>query len=149
MFIFLLGFLIGGFLNLVNSLRKVLLQDSVVLKKAFPRHPIWEHDLFQGDEYKQFELDLTAAMRAERDPTELRLEQAMPDLMAHLQASGQSVSQDLQMVKDLVTKNTQTVASLRTTVRNILNDVAEVVRGHLLQDGTISNFWPCLKFLLF
>ncbi|RUS13237.1 hypothetical protein BC937DRAFT_95633, partial [Endogone sp. FLAS-F59071] len=45
----------GGFLHLLKILCEVFLQDSVLLKKIFPNHSIWQHDLFQTAEYKEFE----------------------------------------------------------------------------------------------
>ena len=72
----------------MKVLRVVFLQDSVVLKKEFSRHRLWQHDIFQSDEYRDFERNLTGVMQAERDLTELSLERAMPDLMEHLKASG-------------------------------------------------------------
>ena len=31
--------------------RKIILQDAPFLKKAYPRHPIWQHPVFQLPEY--------------------------------------------------------------------------------------------------
>jgi len=44
----------SGFLYLLGALRVVLLQDSVVLRKEFPRHPLWKDPLFDGEEYRRF-----------------------------------------------------------------------------------------------
>ena len=44
----------SGFLRLLRALRVVLLQDSVVLRKEFPRHPLWKDPFFDGEEYRRF-----------------------------------------------------------------------------------------------
>ena len=37
-----------GFLRLLQQLRIVLLQDSVVMRQEFPAHPIWADPIFAG-----------------------------------------------------------------------------------------------------
>jgi hypothetical protein len=41
----------SGFLRLLCALRVILLQDSVVLRREFPRHPLWKDSLFSCKEY--------------------------------------------------------------------------------------------------
>lgn len=43
-----------GFLKLLTYLREVLLQDSVLLRHAYPKHAIWTHSLFSTPEYQAF-----------------------------------------------------------------------------------------------
>ncbi|KAG2215455.1 hypothetical protein INT45_014291, partial [Circinella minor] len=43
------------FLKLLDRLRVVFLQDSVLLKKRYPHHYLWNHPLFQSELYKDFE----------------------------------------------------------------------------------------------
>lgn len=129
-------------MGLLKVLRRVFLQDSVLLKKVFPGHRIWKHDLFQGAEYKEFERKLTAAMLSERDPTELSLERTMPELMEYLKASGQSQRQDIQILKDVVAKNTAAVdknTKAVASLRNMVNDMAKVVQRHMQEEGGMIN----------
>ena len=67
-----------GFLRLLRALRVILLQDSVILRKQFPLHPLWKDSLFNCPEYLRF------AKRAERSaanavtPAELTMRQYWP-----------------------------------------------------------------------
>jgi hypothetical protein len=70
----------GGFLRLLQQLRIVILQDSVQMMQRHPRHPIWKHSLFSDPEYIHFANRVQASIASEPDPTERRLELAMPDL---------------------------------------------------------------------
>ena len=63
-----------------------ILQDSVQLMRKYPRHPIWKHALFSDPEYVDFASKLDRVMAAEPDPTERRLELAMPDLTHRIDA---------------------------------------------------------------
>ena len=47
-----------GFLRLLNLLRTILLQDSVLLQAEFPSHPIWTDPIFHRDDYKLFRQQL-------------------------------------------------------------------------------------------
>jgi hypothetical protein len=44
----------SGFLRLLGALRVIPLQDSVVLRKAFPLHSPWKDSLFHCKEYRRF-----------------------------------------------------------------------------------------------
>ncbi|CEP20070.1 hypothetical protein [Parasitella parasitica] len=70
-----------GFLKLLVSLRVVFLQDSVVMRRSYPGHHIWEHDLFQDPLYLKFSNDLLAAMifhQKKNDPFSMQLQSAVP-----------------------------------------------------------------------
>jgi hypothetical protein len=43
-----------AFLDLLGWLREVLLQDSVILRKCFPLHPIFKDPVFHYAEYADF-----------------------------------------------------------------------------------------------
>ena len=75
----------GGFFQLLLQLRTVILQDSVLLRHEFPIHPIWNHFIFSYEEYYDFAGRLEAAMAQSPDPTERRLELAMPDLTRRIE----------------------------------------------------------------
>jgi hypothetical protein len=70
----------GGFLELLQRLRTVFLQDSVLWRMEFPGHPIFRDPLFQTAEYKAFELDIHAAVTtaAEEDPHSIAIQRAIP-----------------------------------------------------------------------
>ena len=43
-----------GFLQLLNQLRIILLQDSVLLQAQFPRHSMWDDPIFAREDYTTF-----------------------------------------------------------------------------------------------
>jgi hypothetical protein len=44
----------SGLLRLLRTLRVILLQDSVALRRQFPLHPLWTDPLFNCEEYRRF-----------------------------------------------------------------------------------------------
>ncbi|KMS94603.1 hypothetical protein BVRB_017120 [Beta vulgaris subsp. vulgaris] len=56
------------------------------MMRKHPLHPIWKHALFSDLEYVDFSNRLESALAAESDPTERRLELAMPDLTRRIDA---------------------------------------------------------------
>lgn len=43
------------FLKLLDQLRRIFLQDSVLLKQLYPQHHLWNHSLFEDQRYLDFE----------------------------------------------------------------------------------------------
>ncbi|KAF7125749.1 hypothetical protein CNMCM5793_002042 [Aspergillus hiratsukae] len=70
----------GGFLELLQRLRVVFLQDSVLWRMEFPGHPIFRDPLFETAEYKAFELDVRGAITTavEEDPHSIAIQKAVP-----------------------------------------------------------------------
>ena len=76
-----------GFYNLLQHLRTVILQDSVVLMEAFPNHLILAHLVFHHNAYKAF---ASKVHSCHQDNATLSLSthilEVMPDLINNLQA---------------------------------------------------------------
>jgi hypothetical protein len=72
----------GGFLELLQRLRSVFLQDSVLWRQEFPRHPIFQDPLFQTADYQAFELSVRGALAlaVDEDPHSLAIRKAVPAL---------------------------------------------------------------------
>jgi hypothetical protein len=51
-----------GFLCLLAELRTILLQDSVLLRREVPGHPMWDHEIFQRLDYVEFAARLQQSM---------------------------------------------------------------------------------------
>lgn len=79
-----------GFLKLLIAMRTIILQDVVALRSLFPglisTNPLFAHPLFSDPEFLAFEQELRAAMRTERAPEDLRIEEVMPDVSTKLAA---------------------------------------------------------------
>ena len=52
----------SGFLRLLRALRVILLQDSVILRKQFPLHPLWKDSLFGCEEYRRFAVRVESSL---------------------------------------------------------------------------------------
>lgn len=79
-----------GFTDLLLHLREVILQDSIILRKRFPRSPVWDHGVFQNKAYKLFAARMEDVVDCSSDggneqPSQLAiLTQAMPALVDFL-----------------------------------------------------------------
>ena len=62
-----------GFLRLLRELRVILLQDSVILRKQFPHHPLWKDSLFNCPEYLRFTKRAERASANAVTPAELTM----------------------------------------------------------------------------
>ncbi|KAI9278958.1 hypothetical protein BDA99DRAFT_531686 [Phascolomyces articulosus] len=74
------SFAADGFLKLLEQLRVVLLQDSVLMRERFPYHCLWQDSLFQDELYLEFECELNPALENEVEPADLLLQRAVPVL---------------------------------------------------------------------
>ncbi|KAF1334759.1 Short-chain dehydrogenase, partial [Globisporangium splendens] len=58
----------GAFVKMLQDLRVVFLQDSVILRRLYPSLRIWEDKLFSSAEYLAFEAQLIAALPSLEPP---------------------------------------------------------------------------------
>jgi hypothetical protein len=68
----------SGFLRLLRALRLILLQDSVILRKEFPLHPLWMDSLFNCAEYRQFAARVESSLAKVTMPDELIMQKYWP-----------------------------------------------------------------------
>ena len=68
----------SGFLRLLRALRVILLQDSVVLRKEFPLHPLWKESLFDCEEYREFAARVESSLAKVVTPDELIMQKYWP-----------------------------------------------------------------------
>ena len=71
-----------GLLALLAELRVAFLQDSVLLRREYPEHPLWRHEVFVREDYQTFALEVELAVRDGDEPFEIRLRNVMPDVSA-------------------------------------------------------------------
>src|SRR5436305_1690713 len=62
-----------GFLRLLKQLRIVLLQDSVIMRREFPAHPLWADPVFERDDYRAFAEDVELSLLDVEEPEELQI----------------------------------------------------------------------------
>lgn len=76
-----------GFLRLLQELRTVFLQDSALLRKEFPEHPLWKHALFALPEYKAFTLAVVKTNDEREKPLNVQLRNVLPIVAERLATS--------------------------------------------------------------
>ncbi|KAE8218348.1 hypothetical protein CF326_g9188 [Tilletia indica] len=81
-----------GFISLLLRLRKVVIQDAVVLRKVFPKWFVWSHSLFSDPLFLQYERDLLASLD-DPQPSDDRIAQVLPLLAEHLASSTAAMQQ--------------------------------------------------------
>jgi len=68
----------SGFLRLLRTLRVILLQDSVILRRKFPRHPLWREPIFNSVEYQAFAARVESSLEDAVTPAELTMQKYLP-----------------------------------------------------------------------
>lgn len=76
-----------GFLGLLDKLRTIFLQDSVILRKEFPEHPIWRQEIFVREDYREFAAQVERATATVEEPFEVRLRNLLPDIASSVSNS--------------------------------------------------------------
>ena len=68
----------SGFLRLLRALRVILLQNSVILYKQFPLHPLWKDSLFGCEEYQRFAARVESSLANVVTPDKLIMRKYWP-----------------------------------------------------------------------
>jgi len=84
-----------GFLRLLRQLRVILLQDSVIMRREFPAHPLWTDPLFGPDDYRAFVKDVELSLLDVEEPEELRIRKTLPAIKERLSILHQSLARDV------------------------------------------------------
>lgn len=83
----------GAFLELLDWLRLVLLQDAPFLMAAFPDHPIFECPIFHSLEFSVFAARVREASRGvQEDPRSVAIEKAIPAVSEKLRTLATQLS---------------------------------------------------------
>ena len=69
------------FLNLLKSLRIIILQDVVFLKQYCPKHLIFKSELFNSEQFNLFEIQLMKSCEKIKAPIDLSIEQILPGIV--------------------------------------------------------------------
>lgn len=109
------------FLEAMLHLKKVFLQDSVLMKRQFPDHYFFKHELFRTEEWHQFEAQLNNAMSHDEMPVNINLRTLVPEMVAAIQDVNQMFVQSLNELK----RNMITVDDIKIGVGEALAKAAE------------------------
>lgn len=113
-----------GFLRLLDTLRTIFLQDSVVLRKEFPRHPIWGHSLFVRGDYLAFAAEVELSLGDVQEPEEVRLRKVLPDIAMRFDAVHQDI---VQTVNDHASRSYPLVQRMHSQLEDLLSGRFEIV----------------------
>jgi hypothetical protein len=95
----------SGFLRLLRTLRVILLQDSVILRRQFPLHPLWTEPLFNCEEYRRFAARVESSLAHVVTPDELTMQKYWPaqDAVAKLrhEAALSGIKQTTEIVRSI------------------------------------------------
>ena len=87
-----------GFLRLLQHLRTVIIQDSVLLRRDFPTHPIFQHKVFQMPEYLAFVRTMEQALEIDQPlPQDVLVRQALPVLTERVSLLEESLRRTTEM----------------------------------------------------
>jgi len=118
----------SGFCTLLRHLREVILQDSVILRAAFPNHLIWTHRVFHCDAYAAFAAQVKAAGGLD-DGTEpslsTRILEAMPELADNLQGINSQVIHQSRAQDSKLDTMTQALAETRQEIVETRQEIAK------------------------
>ncbi|KAG2211043.1 hypothetical protein INT45_001099 [Circinella minor] len=69
-----------GFLRLMKTMRVVILQDAAVLREQYPTHPMFNHPIFQGQDFLLFAAASAHAVRTTPTPSHMQIQDVIPEV---------------------------------------------------------------------
>ncbi|KAF1315209.1 Short-chain dehydrogenase, partial [Globisporangium splendens] len=114
----------GGFIGMLHDLRVIFLQDSVLLRRQFRDHPVWQDPLFLSPEYRAFEKEVITKVPSAEALHDKTLESAIPLAATALKAGFESVHGKLDSLASEVS-NLKNQASLLVSKKLVLTIVDE------------------------
>jgi Centromere DNA-binding protein complex CBF3 subunit, domain 2/Transcriptional activator of glycolytic enzymes len=90
------------FLHLLQYLRKLVLQDSCLLQKHFPEHPLWNHHVFRHEAYVEWKESVCEAMESVGDDEHiLSLEERLPPVMEGFEVQMKGMIESIDELKSM------------------------------------------------
>ncbi|ETO67568.1 hypothetical protein F444_15520 [Phytophthora nicotianae P1976] len=137
----------GGFLDLLQYLRTVILQDAIFLQDLNPSHPLWRHHIFQSHEFAQYKNQASAAISAMEDPADQRLQKAMSVLNAKLHSVHHDLKSYLEQIKATLRVVEGTVCGIKQIIEPLQSGSA-LLQVKLVQGSQIVATNRCTETLL-
>jgi hypothetical protein len=126
-----------GFLRLLVQLRTILLQDSVIMRKEFPNHPMWSDPLFVREDYQRFAAEVELSLSNIEEPEEIQIKKTVPAIANRLTVVQQSLTQT---IKDFSGKTDQQMSDLSRQLNSILSgEVSFIVRAASASSVPVSS----------
>jgi hypothetical protein len=122
-----------GFLRLLQQLRIVLLQDSVIMRQEFPGHPIWTDPIFARADYLAFAKDVELSLLDVEEPEEVQIRKTLPAIAERLSILHQGLTRE--------------VNDWGTETREQLNGI-EARLGDLLEGRISLTLYPTRRTMM-
>jgi hypothetical protein len=125
-----------GFVANLTWYSEVILQDSVLLRQAYPDHSIFSHRLFQSPEYLAFETELLEAMASSPDPRNSDLNRLVPEIGTRLDNGFARLLSSQQVLHPAMRAHIENSEASQRRILGGVQDIAHVISGSL--SGTFS-----------
>ena len=135
-----------GFKTIMGNLRTVLIQDACLLINMYPDCPVWEHPLFQTDQFKRYQQEVLLVCKNEAANPAFKLQIAIPEVANAINTMNHNILGELLVLdhnmKRLEEKRFEDIGVLKQTlVSSVVEAVSRIqfiptVAG---SDGTASH----------
>lgn len=123
-----------GFLRMMQYLRRVIVQDSVVLMEKFPNLPLWSHPNFTCPEFLEFKAAANRLLPTIASPFDVRLRAVVPIIEQRLQDVQNTVTDTSNRAAIRLERHiSETHTALRPIIREELDRFARNTRMDMLQ----------------
>jgi hypothetical protein len=119
-----------AFLNLLATMRRVFLQDSVLHRVDHPDHPLFWHDVFSDPEFITFEQQLLSAINTAEEPQDLLVRRALPVVSEQLQNLSNKIDSNQAIIRSMISQQQATTSADSAQIASVQQDVG-VVKNHL------------------
>lgn len=128
-----------GFLRLMDYLKLVILQDSVLLKDAFPNCPLWSYKPFNTEAYQTFYAEAKATLAKETSPFDLRVRSVLPIVHDQMQNLANAITGANRELRSWLADIDKTLAELTQAQQNMPQNVHNSV-VHALKRFTRNQY---------
>ncbi|EDN10719.1 predicted protein [Histoplasma mississippiense (nom. inval.)] len=83
------------FLRLLKQLHTVILQNSVLLQRQFPDHPLWSDALFVREDYQKYTLQIVQTLETAVEPQKIQIQRVVSVIADQLKNVRQEMIQSI------------------------------------------------------
>ena len=86
-----------GLFRLLQQSR-IILQDSVIMRREFPDHPIWADAVFEQDDYLAFAQDAELSLLGVDETEEIQIKKTLLVIVERFSTLHQSLARDISVL---------------------------------------------------
>ena len=119
-----------SYLEMMDYLRTVVIQDAPALMKLYPRHELWKHSVFKSKEFLEYKELWENEMKKET-PQEIMLKRAYPELVAEVKRRGQEMRNDFRQYNNALRHDfAEPLLKLQEQYQERQDSVFQVLQGY-------------------